>query len=115
MTLSQKQLEILQHALGLDRYGQGSSTRNFFCSGADDEPTCRALVEAGYMVQHKTTALFPYFNVSVTAEGRSAVIEQSPKPPKRTKSQQRYQRFLDHDSGLSFREWLVYYGKDKIT
>lgn len=34
--------------------------------------------------------------------------EASPRPPKLTRSQMRYQRFLDADSGVSFREWLRY-------
>ena len=113
MTLTKKQLRILQHALGWDEYSQGQSTRNHFCAGVDDEPTCRLLVEAGYMRQHKTTEVFPYFNCSVTSEGRKAASEQSPKPPKLTRSQKRYRAFLDHDSGIRFGEWLKYYGKER--
>jgi hypothetical protein len=108
--LSPAELQILQHSLGWDRYGQGHSTRNHFCAGAADEPICRGLVEKGYMQEHRTTEVFPYYNVSVTAEGRKACSEQSPKPPKLTNSQQRYRRFIAHDSGLSFGEWLKYYG-----
>jgi len=48
-------LQILQHSLGLDEYGQGEMYRNHFCAGGDDEGTCRALVALGYMRQHATT------------------------------------------------------------
>jgi len=41
--LSSKQLEILQHSLGVDQYGRGEMYRNHFCAGADDEPACREL------------------------------------------------------------------------
>lgn len=106
MNLSTSQLEILQHSLGVDKYGRGEMYRNFFCAGGDDEPTCRELVGLGLMRQHPTTETYPYFNCSVTELGKQAVREQSPKPPKLTRSQQRYRRFLDADSGLSFGEWL---------
>lgn len=47
--MNARQLEILQHALGVDKYGQGEMYRNHFCAGVDDEATCRELVEMGYM------------------------------------------------------------------
>lgn len=109
--LTPKQLEILQHTLGLDQYGRGKryhgeTYRNHFCAGADDEPTCRELIALGYMQQHPTTAWLPYFNCSVTDAGKAAVRRESPNPPKLTRSQQNYQAFLDADSGLKFGEWL---------
>lgn len=103
------QLEILQHALGLDQYGQGEAYRNFFCAGDDDEPICRELIALGYMKQHRTTELYPYFNCSVSEAGREAVHRESPKPPKLTRAQQRYRRFLnarDAFGDLTFREFL---------
>lgn len=30
--ITSRQLEILQHALGLDKYGRGEYTRNHFCA-----------------------------------------------------------------------------------
>lgn len=109
--MTKRQLEILQHALGLDEYGQlprgfHGYTRNWFAAGADDEPDCRDLVAAGLMQQHRTTGVFPYFNCSVTDAGKEAVKRESPPPPKLTRSQRRYRRFLDADTGLTFREWL---------
>lgn len=104
--MTSKQLEILQHALGLDKYGQGEMCRNHFCAGVRDEDVCRSLIEFGYMKQHPTTELFPYFNCSVTEAGKAAVLRESPKPPKLSRSQRRYREYLRADSGLSFREWL---------
>ena len=49
-SLTLEQLQILQHSLGLDKYGQGPVFRNHFCAGGSDEETCRSLVEMGYMV-----------------------------------------------------------------
>lgn len=102
------QLEILQHSLGVDRYGQGEMYRNCFCAGSGDEPVCRELIALGYMQQHRTTEVFPYFNCSVTEAGKRAVREQSPKPPKLTRSQKRYREYLDWTDawGGTFREFL---------
>jgi hypothetical protein len=47
--LTTRQLEVLQHALGLDEYGRGEMYRNHFCAGGADEDICRSLVELGYM------------------------------------------------------------------
>ncbi len=98
-------LEILQHALGVDQYGQGKMYRNHFCAGGADETLCRELVAMGYMETFERSYL-PYYNCTVTATGKAAMLAQSPKPPKLTRSQQRYQRFLNADSGHTFREWL---------
>jgi len=100
------QLHILQHSLGLDKYGQGEMYRNHFCAGGRDEMTCRELVALGYMQQHATTDWLPYFNCSVTETGKAAVLAESPKPPKLTRSQRRYREFLHADTGGSFGEWL---------
>lgn len=107
--MKQRQLEILQHALGLDRFGQGQIHRSHFCAGLDDEPDCRALVEMGYMrVFAPNASPLPYYNCAVTEAGRAAVRSESPKPPKLTRGQRRYRDFLRADSGLSFGEWLRY-------
>lgn len=108
--MTSRQLEIIQHALGADKYGKRkqSDSRNFFCAGAEDESDCRALVEMGLMQQHRTTELFPYFNCSVTGEGINAMLRESSAPPKLSRSQKRYRRFLDADMGCSFREFLKF-------
>ena len=104
--MTPQQLEILQHTLGLDQYGRGNTFRNHFCAGVDDETACRELVALGYMQQRPTTELFPYFNCSVTEEGKMAIKRESPAPPKLTRSQKNYRAFLDADSGLTFLEWI---------
>jgi len=112
MTL--EQLHILQHALGVDEYGQGKHYRTHFCAGGDDEATCRELVEMGYMETFSREYL-PYYNCYVTEAGKAAMAAESPKPPKLTRSQKRYRAFLDHDSGIRFGEWLKVYGKEVIS
>ena len=104
--MTPRQLETLQHALGLDQYGQGKMYRNYFCAGGGDVAVCRSLVEMGYMRHHSTTAVFPDYNCSVTEAGKQAVRDESPPPPKLTRSQQRYRAFLHADCGYSFGEWL---------
>lgn len=108
------QLSILHHALWVDQYGRGKMYRDHFAAGPDDEHVCRELIALGYMRQVATTRLFPDFNCRVTDEGRSAVRQQSPVPPKLSRSKQRYDAFLNHDSGLKFGEWLRCYG-NKVT
>lgn len=107
--MTPRQLEIIQHALGADQYGKRPrDSRNYFCAGAADEPDCRALVAMGYMQEHGKREWLPYFNCSVTGDGINAMLRESPAPPKLTRSQLRYRRFLDADCGMSFREWLRY-------
>ena len=108
------QLQILQHALGVDEYGQGKQYRNHFCAGGDDEAACRELVAMGYMETFERPYL-PYYNCTVTEAGKTAMAAESPAPPKLTRSQQRYRLFLSHDSGLRFGEWLKVYGKEALS
>ena len=112
--LTAPQLQILQHSLGVDEHGQGRMYRNHFCAGGNDETICRELVEMGYMRQHRTTEMLPYFNCSVTDAGKAAMLRESPAPPKLSRSQQRYRKFLDQDSDLSFREWLRHYSSGRV-
>lgn len=98
------QLHTLQHALGVDQYGQGNMFRNHYVGGEND---CRPLVALGMMTEHPASELTggdPWFRVTDT--GKHAVRDLSPVPPKLTRSQQRYRRFLSADSGMTFREWL---------
>lgn len=111
--MTKEQLHILQHSLGVDEYGQGRMYRDHFAAGGSDEIICRELIALGYMRQVATTEVFPDFNCRVTPEGKEVVRRESPKPPKLTRSQQRYRRFLDADSGQSFREFLRWDGKEQ--
>jgi len=119
--MTPRQLEIIQHALGCDQYGQSARrrgevfhrdydpySRNHFCAGPADEPDCRALVEMGFMQQHKTTEWLPYFNCSVTPAGIKAMRDESPAPPKRTRSQLRFEEYASFSDACdcSFREFL---------
>jgi hypothetical protein len=103
--MTKEQLQILQHALGVDEYGQGRMYRNHFCAGGKDEEICRSLVELGYMGTFEREYL-PYYNCTVTEAGKTAMLAESPKPPKLTRSQKRYRDFLNRDTGVSFGEYL---------
>lgn len=112
MTVTDAQLSILQHALGVDEYGQGEMYRNHFCAGGGDETLCRELVALGYMRtwphadERGEVPGYPYYNCSVTEEGKAAMLRESPKAPVLTRSQRRYRQFLKADMGESFGDWL---------
>ncbi|MEY2151150.1 hypothetical protein AB7849_09545 [Rhodanobacter sp. 115] len=102
-------LHILQHSLGVDRYGQGKQYRNHFVTGkgSKDFDGCMALVDAGLMTRRPGNAITggdDFFHV--TPEGVDFVALQSPAAPKLTRSQRRYQEWLDADCGCSFAEWI---------
>lgn len=104
-------LHILQHALGLDDYGQGTYYRNRYVATADSEDfrRCQGHVAAGRMVRHGPSDLFgggQSYCFVVTDAGKRYVKEQSPSPPRLTRSQKRYREYLLMDSGLKFGEWL---------
>ena len=104
--MTPKQLHILQHSLGVDEFGQGRQYRNHFCAGGDDVEICEELVALGFMQSHETTEWLPYFNCSVTDDGKKAMTDESPRPPKLTRSQIRYREFCRADCGMTFREWI---------
>jgi hypothetical protein len=105
-------LHILQHALGLDEYGQGNAYRNHYVASPASAITwaqCMAHVEAGRMVRHEPRDIFggaDCYCFVVTDTGRAYVKEQSPKPPRLTRSQRRYRAYLAADSGMTFGAWL---------
>lgn len=106
-------LHILQHSLGVNRYGEGRQHRNHFVTGVGgrDYTDCQALVELGLMrIRPMNKALTGGDDCFVvTPQGVDYVALNSPaKPPepKRTRSQKNYQDFLDADCGFSFGEWL---------
>jgi len=100
-------LQILQHSLGLDEYGQGDMYRNHFCAGGEDVFLCRELVKMGYMIERKPSELtggsIPFF---VNEDGKVAVLELSPKPPKISKAKRRYQLYRQSELDQTFSEWL---------
>lgn len=108
--LTIEQLHVLQHSLGLDQYGRGQMYRNHFCAGGDDEGICRSLVDLGYMYVFRPNASpYPYYNCAVTEAGKAAVLAESPKPPKLTRSQKRYREYLNWADawGGTFRQFLA--------
>ncbi len=109
-------LQILQHSLGVDKYGQGDQYRNRFVTGPRtvDWPHCRALTDAGLMEDHGSIAAFGGMHLfSVTPAGVDAVALQSPAPPKVSRSKQRYRDFLRSETSLSFMEWIHWTARRK--
>lgn len=114
MTVTPRHLEILQHALGADRYGNHGGHRNHFCAGGEDEKLCRELVAAGLMWNWEREWL-PYYNCSVTEAGRQYIRDNSPAPPKLTRGQKRYREWLNVADvfGGTFGEWLKWRAAEK--
>ncbi len=110
--MTPSQLQILQHALGVDRYGQGKRYRSHFCTGPEcnNWDDCQALVAADLMQEHKSSQLSGGNSIfTVTGSGVLAMITESPAPPKLTRSQKRYQEWLDADNGMTFCEFIKAY------
>lgn len=102
-------LHILQHALGRDEYGHGTDYRNHVVvgEGTPDIVLCREAVAQGLMREHPAREISggdPIF--AVTDAGKTYIAEHSPKPPKRTRGQDRYQRWLSVADFVTFGEWL---------
>lgn len=105
-------LEILRHALGRDQYGRserGGDYRNHFCAGegSADFALCREAVQCGLMSERPPSQLsggdFVFF---VTDAGKAFNSENSPPPPRLTRGQKRYRRYIDADCDMKFGEWL---------
>jgi len=102
-------LHILQHSLGLDEFGQGTSYRNHYVAsdGHHSFSECCELVEAGFMKRYPPSQLTGGGDLfAVTDAGRTYVAMHSPKPPKLTRGQARYLAWLREDCDLRFGEWL---------
>jgi hypothetical protein len=90
----------------VNEYGLGEQYRNNYVGGAEE---CRPLVVMGYMTEHKASEITggdPLF--TVTDAGKKAVKNESPKPPKITRSQQRMMDYRDFADAYdcSFKEFL---------
>lgn len=110
-------LHILQHALGLDDYGQGSAYRNHFVAteGSESYGRCQAHADAGRMERHGPHGLYggmTSYCFVVTEAGQQYVKEHSPEPPRLSRSQRRYRAYLAADSSMSFGEWLRHAPKE---
>jgi hypothetical protein len=107
--MSETRLSILQHALGVDQYGRGQQYRSHYVAGRDSDvwSLLTEMTTEGLMVNFGSSAMYGGdYCFAVTDRGREYVDTNSPAPPKRTRSQKRYDEFLDADSGMTFGEWL---------
>lgn len=120
--MTPEHLHILQHAIGVNEYGQSSNRPNFddfhgcYRNRFITDPSCPAglhcqkLVELGYMHDHgpqRIAGSMHYY--AVTDSGYAAMKEASPTPPKLSRSKQRFQRYRDSDGVFdSFRHFLAY-------
>lgn len=108
--ISQEQVWILRHSLGLASTGHGLQYRNYFCDAAGGCADMQALVAAGLMeAGHKINGgQDQYFFVTpagIAAATDPAAAGLAP-VPKLSRSAQRYRDFLHADSGMKFGEWL---------
>lgn len=108
-------LHILQHALGVDQYGQGEQYRDHFVTGEGsvDHSHCMEAVERGLMTRRLGSPLTGGDDLFlVTEAGRQWMTQNSPPAPpapKLTRSQRRYRNWIDSgaaDCGVSFGEFI---------
>ena len=102
-------LHILQHARGLDQYGQGTWYRNHYCPGVGDqsEKDCEALAAAGLMKNHGNRALSAGPVFTVTPAGDDYIRKNSPPAPKVSRGRRRYREWIEiADAVGPFGEWL---------
>ncbi|PZU71094.1 hypothetical protein [Sphingobium sp.] len=103
-------LHVIQHSLGVDEFGRGEQHRNYFVTGegSTDHPICMEGVARGLMeIRRAKYELYGGDDVfAVTAAGKQWMAENSPQPPKLTRSQERYQAWLEQDSSESFGDYL---------
>lgn len=111
MTLTSQQLHILQHSLGVDKYGQGEQYRNHFVTGrgSKDWDDCLRLCVTG-MMKHRKNPIPASgdFTFQVTEQGKLRMATESPPAPKNSKGRRRYREWLKIGdmTGLTFIEWL---------
>lgn len=105
MKVTEKQLQLLWHTLGL-RPDQIEPYRNFFDADPNhhDMPDLQVLECLGFMARSKTPAFVREGAIFffVTEAGKRLAVDNLPKPKKRSQ----YQEFLDADYGHSFAEFL---------
>lgn len=107
MKITEKQLHILRHSLGLDEKGHGREYRNYYCTGksADCFADIKDLEKRGLMFFIHTINEGRNEYWGVTKEGRTAALKDVAYP-KLTRSQKRYKEFLHYDGGLTFKEFF---------
>jgi hypothetical protein len=109
--LSPAQLHVLQHSLGVDGFGRGNHYRNrYVCDPGN--PEIESLLALGLMedvTRQVRTSMDGMHCYVVTDAGKRAMFANSPRPPKLTRSEKRWARFVDSGAkevGWSFPEWL---------
>jgi hypothetical protein len=101
-------LHVLQHSLGVDKFGQGTTYRNYFAAGALDEVVCRDLIALGFMQEYRSASPEPYVYFAVTDDGIRAMRRESPMPPNLTPTRRHYLECLrtTGDCSCSFAKCL---------
>lgn len=111
MNLTPDQLHILQHALGLPQNDKPPAYRNRYVVGpeCDSFGDCRALVEAGLMIDHGSRRIFDGMHCFAVTDAGERIAREAweAAKPKLTRAQRRYRAWLDADCGLSFGQWLA--------
>jgi hypothetical protein len=111
MTALPDMLHILQHSLGVDRFGRGEY-RNHFVTGEGslDHPACMDAVSRGLMQRHPGNALTGEMDLFVVTEaGKQFVRDNVQKVDAKQRRKDRYSRFLDLSDvmpDLTFRDFL---------
>lgn len=108
--MTPEHLHILQHSLGLDEYGRGTMYRDHFVTGegSKDHAACVELTALGFMTRRPAVQLFGGDDIfHVTAAGKVAAVENSPAPPKVSRSKQRYSDYLESGYDMAFGDWLA--------
>lgn len=75
--INESQLQILQHSLGVDEFGEGNMYRNHFSAGGDDIAICESLVATGLMACNSPGISSSYPLYSVTDVGKRLMMEKS--------------------------------------
>jgi hypothetical protein len=109
--MTPEKLHILQHALGLDKFGQGVNFRNYYVVGPMHYGfnDCRELVAEGLMDDRGPSEINAGMHTfHVTDAGKRAVCEHSPPPPKLNRGQRRYRAYLSwkETTGGTFKEFF---------
>ena len=97
--IESKYYHLLHHSLGISRPDVCKPYRNYFSAseGHSDIEGLRVLCGAGLMkeIPAPSFAGEDCIQFVVTDKGKEAALKTQPRPPKLTRSQARYQRFLD--------------------
>lgn len=109
--LTPEQTDVLLHTLGITEPGS-RSTRNLFVTGKNDPYVAdmEALVAAGLMRETRAPGFLPEGGrvFRATDAGLAHALSIQPKPPKLTRSQQRYRRWLEGPGDfMSFRDYIL--------